>query len=806
MLSAAPAPDMKYVWGIIIALIGVWLLIPWWPAGVMLALYHALNMLSGALWPDALAPQEHWFLTSLWLAGVPVLLSSLLAFRAKKDKRYLLICGTVFVSLLTISLFNMPLTAEGGRRWKVANELQNTAWRSYYSTGESLVNSIEESAFREREKAQNNLGRLIAESGKRQPLSYLPEDAATAEAIWRRAIDGEGIAQLEERASWLVDQPDLMMAAAILGMERTNVALDPRRPGFVNVILANPHDGQAWQGLALQEILTLHNGREAGEAINKALGALIVAELSGNTASPLKARFEQMCRTLPDWVQQTYAILQARAQVDSARHQAQAIPPETAALADRGLPLPLNAFRDVSYLQNKNYGQANVDYGKYGILPESTSAIGLPAMRDHIGQATVQLSIDTNAAGVPVLIYVEQGSGYWQVDSVARSAAHSWRFTPTGKPERRIVPVEFVDNRMGWEGYYAGVEQLAQALALRMARNNPPAGDDPTRQLMTFRSGNIPEKGGRLVVSRPRDYLRSSPAQRTEGTNAQRWKSSVQELRQRNQTTPRDTDLLNHLATLEFMYYNVMHRLDAPRETDPAIRYEMLLSSRKHFLELIALEPNGFRGWYGWALTWVDEDAEVMAGGTVIARQLAAKVDKRATRLIQVFERMMMMRLPDNGRKRFSTIMARMEQRYQMTPPESENNASDYLANREKLAAQIVPAAQPLPARAAGRSTAGREKMAVVEGESGVVDFARAGVTPATRFSPKKIQTAGSTPAAGEVYLQIDVDRTGTPLLVMVTQSSGSEALDQGAVETAYLWRFSPGGAGKQVDVVVGYP
>lgn len=754
----------------------------------------------------------------MWIFGLLFMIPSLFAFRHSKDKRYLLVSGGSMLILVVISLFNMPLTAESGRRWQVERELRHSPWRDYYTTGEQIVHRIKASAIDTPEQGQTLFNELITHYEQREKLSYLPEDVAKADMLWHGMVgatvtpdeqktEGNNLGRLKSSAAWLVDQPDLVLAAAIAEVSQEKVVDYGSWLGFTKAVIADPRRIEPWKGIAIQSILSIRGNDRAELLVKQALAALMVASQVSAAPSPLQARFDKMVLALPSWAQQTFFILQARAQMAIAQQNGRKVEEDVVRLAQQGLPLsvpPSNEYW-ITLPAGTNYGTVKVDYAKYGMLQSSVRKVPFPANHALIGKATVILSLDISTEGGATVVYVENSSGDGVLDRVAVNEARFWRFAPTDTPKRLLIPMIFSD----------GAEELderVQREVLTLVRHDSVSVAAVNQMVVTFKNDARAEMSRRSVqMPRPGKQPAQliSRAHNRNGEGIGFWRESVKQLRETNKRNPGDRDTLLLLGTMEFLYYNAAR--DYPNQREAKVDdstetwHQLLLSSRQHFIELMALAPEDYIAWYGWAMTWVEDDTEMMAGAVVIARQLLASVpDTLYERLnivmFQNTKRLMYSVLSIDGKKRFDIVMARMEQRFPQIINAESNVFKDQGDDvRNQLASQVVPEIQPFPVRQPERTTVIRRDITFSNTESGQVDFAALGVKSNSRIAPKKPLNAGE----GIVSLTLDINRAGVPTLVMIRRSSGTDSLDQAALDSAYLWRFDKSTAGKKIDVNV---
>lgn len=820
---------IKFVAALLVLLV----VFPWVVMAALAGLWQGIDWVGAQLWPTVLNGSERGFLSGLWLAGS--LLTGGMFYVAVWHRNLGYAAGGTLaaVSLLLLSYFNMPLTPEAERRWVVGHQLEQNEWKQAEAYSGQQFDELIQSF-----PGQLNMWRVLfaLERNKLKfpPLGYLPQDSERITKLWTAALqspqpntqaEASALSQMQDAISWMPDRAELLLATGLFSLTTTPLAgMTPESSSaisqiFQSAIQNSPQNADAWMGWALAKLLMADSDRASQygstaprlQQVTNALKVAVQLEKKEKFQPTIHRRLQQFIAALPAKEKRELNILQARAILLTG--STEPFDPAVVELANQNL-IPASSGESGS----KPVAGGSDKIASVG----SFSRVGLSTdgIRSIFGKgkdfATTMLSVDVNERGEPVSVLPFVSSGARELDLNAIKLAYGWRFPASNQPQHRFIPFDFVNAELTSGMYLQLMQPQISTLASLVARHDR-AGFRQQEAVIRKLNGTV--WMGKPNFGMKRDEVvelnKMLMAKRLDEEYFTTTINKIDSLVGKYNQSP---DLLMLLARQQMLYFSYGMRTKSVQKQDTASHAigspwaHVLWDARRNFGRAIAMEPTRADAWYGWGLTWVDEDPEKLVGAMVYAQRLRhqAETEKPAPDSRSMFETMSQsersldfmkirlllgMNLQQQRGGWLDILTARVNQNYQDMLPGSTAAApakSVYMTPEQALPLVDKVAIRPMPFPASLElqvpdvSQEQKYSAGIVS-----VNFDAASIAPETRNLPFFPDAGPQSAGEKTVVIDLDVSDKGKPQLVLVSSSSGIALYDEAALAAAWSWRFA---------------
>lgn len=822
----------------------LFIIFPWVIMATLAGLWQGIDWLGTQLWPVVLNGGERGFLSGLWLASI--LLTGGMFYVAIRRRKFSYAIGgaTAVASLLLVSNINMPLTPEAGRRWMVGHQLEQREWldATGYSSNQfkELVESFpgEVSVLRVLTMMQRNKAAF-------PHLAYSHADSERINKVWQAALstpepdiqaEASALNDMLSAIAWMPDQAELLLATGIFNLAAVYASGSPQAsPGsvaniFQQAIQSHPQDADAWTGWAMTQFLRAEsNNGEETPRLQRVTNALMVAaslEKAGRYQPTLHRRLQQFIATLPENKRRELAILQARAALLAGSNEP--FDPAVVELANQNLK--------PGYSGAISGETGTDDIG--GIIPvrafERTGWLGEPIIRvygEKKDKVSTVLSIDIDEQGYPITVLPFVSSGVHEVDRAAMRVVYGWHFPASDRLRHRFMSLDFVNTELTAYASLQAIQEHIGTLATLVARHDGP-GLRKQEAMIRLLQAKLP-MNTQSYGPMGNDRIELQKLLDSSRVDQEYYSSAVEKIQGLTRQYYENPDLLLLLAQQQMRQFIYgMRYKDSAEQQDPTIVWtDVLRDARHNFGQVIAMEPTRADAWYGWGLTWVDEDPEKLVGAIAYAQRLVQKADMPKSRSGARFNSPSRAYL-DSGRsvdimslrllvgmsllhERYGwldILLARINHDYQdvrladATKTQPMSDSFGYMAPEEveKLFGQVATRPEPFPA-SLKRQLPTDPQIAKYPAGVASVNFDQAGITAQTRSLPFFPDVGAQSAGVKTVVINLDVNAQGEPQLVLISASSGVAQYDEAALAAAWLWQFEKQSTGHLQQVTVSF-
>lgn len=731
--------------------------------------------------PAALSEPQRVFLYGLWTGGILYFSALIWVAVTHRSKGYLIAAVAQITFVIGLTLFNIPIGEQNQRRWQSMNQLASPAWEDFlYDRHARFIQITQLKPVNQMAVIArfNDLKKPLAE----KPLGWNEADAAAADALWKQALgnreqEAKALPRMANYLTWMQDRGDLTLATALLTLT-TDANKAQAVTAFRRTIAMVPDNPEAWLGWAVALIQSRDNERVRNSLLQPltqsiTTGLLMAEGLKDSPRQPaLQQRLAAYIAQMPPEDRQILQILQARMQKQTCASPLKKYEREE---GESGKALPLSrsiVFKEGPVSDTSLYfpGHVSIEAERYGIAKETLPPMPYPGISKYIESATTILSVDTHVSGDLLNVEVECSSGIPQFDKAALHYAQRWRFHTNPQGRRLLIPVTFVSDRIPPQKHYQEMEARAIRIARMAARHNKSGMENAASEMLT--------QFERVKMFYPQKKLSLDET------------LNLQQIFLKKRENNRQGRIEAFTEMTEAMEALVKtHPYYAPLLKDLALRktFGSFDKQRAEWSQLLALAPDDPQVWLAWGSLWIERDPELFLGSMVYARQLF-NYESDIEQKIGNIRISMLMR---GGSSELSRILeSKASTLYADIIPVVKHEAKEQDLTR---ASEIAPVNNKL---------ARHEKIWPTDPQRTMrVDIRQGEALSGERLGVPMLNYTGDGEWQSE--LEIDIDESGAPTLVLVTKSSGIEEYDAQALNMLWGWRFKGQPGGGRVNAVV---
>lgn len=829
---------IKFVITLLVLLV---VFLPWLIMAALAGLWQGIEWIGAQLWPAVLNGRERGFLSGLWLAGSLMTGGMLYVAFRRRSFSYAAGGALAAVSLLLLSYLNMPLTPEAERRWLVGHQLEQSEWKEATAySGQQFDELIQ--SFPGQLDEWRVLNALEKNREKFPPLGYSPQDSEHITKLWTAALQSpqpdtqaeiSALSKMKDATLWMPDQAELWLATGLFSLTITPTSgIAPESFGaisqiFQSAIQSNPRDADAWMGWALATLLVgdseLPLYGSPAPRLQQVTNALIVAgqlEKKGQYQPIIHRRLKQFIDALPAKEKRELDILQARATLLVG--SAEPFDPAVVELANQNL-IPASSGES----GRKPVADSSIHIAS--VAPFSRAGLSTDGVRRVFGKdkdyATTMLSVDVDERGEPVSVLPFVSSGARELDLSAIRLAYSWRFPASNQPQHRFIPFDFVNTELTSSMYLQLMQQHIATLANLVARHDH-AGLRQQEALIRRLNGTVWVGKRNFGLKRDEVYeLNKMLMPKT--LNDDYFTTTINKIDSLVGKYNQSPELLLLLARQQMLYFSYGMRLKSAEKQKAASSgvsnpwAHLLWDARRNFGRAIAMDPKRADAWYGWGLSWADEDPEKLVGALVYAQRLLHQAEtsqstlysetmSQSERALEFLKLRLLlgMNLQHQRVGWLDILSARVSQNYQdmistgsgapSQPAYMSQEQSSQLV--EKVAIRPMPFPRSLELQVPEVPQEKKYSAGIVS-----VSFEQAGITQATRTLPFFPDVGPQAAGEKTVAIDLDVSAQGKPQLVLISSSSGVALYDEAALAAAWTWQFAKQPVGRLQRVTVSF-